>query len=115
MKKLVSLVILFVIILFSGCVQNSGTIKVKNTSKVINKVDAININQIGKPFLNVGHTKSVNSIAIQGDYIVSGSLDKTIKLWSIKSGRLIKTFKGLRNKIYSVAIRGDYIVSGSSD
>ena len=43
-----------------------------------------------------GHTGSVYSVAISpnGKYIVSGSWDKTIKLWDINTGELIRTFKG---------------------
>ncbi len=62
-----------------------------------------------------GHLDDVNSVAISSDgkYIVSGSDDKTIKLWEISSGREIKTFRG-HEALWSVAISpdGKYIVSG---
>ena len=66
-----------------------------------------------------GHSKSVKSIAISSDskYIVSGSYDKTIKIWNLESGQEIKTLKGHSESVNSVAISSDnkYIVSGSAD
>ena len=43
-----------------------------------------------------GHSESVNSVAISSDnkYIVSGSGDKTIKIWNLESGQEIKTLNG---------------------
>ena len=50
-----------------------------------------------------GHTGDVNSVAILGpDRIVSGSLDKTVKIWST-NGTLLKTLRGHKKGIYSVA------------
>ncbi len=49
-----------------------------------------------KPYFSDGHTDSVFSLAItpNGEYIVSGGGDKTIKLWDINSGKCIKTLDG---------------------
>ena len=43
--------------------------------------------------LSLGHTSCVSSVVISSDnqYIVSGSLDQTIKLWDLKTGTEIKT------------------------
>ena len=66
-----------------------------------------------------GHSNGINSVAISSDnrYIVSGSDDKTVRLWDFKSGKLLKTLNGHSNSVNSVAISSDnrYIVSGSSD
>jgi len=32
-----------------------------------------------------GHVNNISSVAIQGDKIVSGSWDKTIKIWSLNN------------------------------
>ena len=61
-----------------------------------------------------GHSDYVNSVAIDGDRIVSGSADKTIKIWNTE-GECIKTLEGHSDCVTSVAIDGDRIVSGSWD
>jgi len=70
-------------------------------------------------YVGLGHSYGVESVAItpDGKYIVSGSNDKTIKLWDIKSGEEIRTFEGHSDSVNSVVItpNGKYIVSGSND
>ena len=65
------------------------------------------------------HEMSVNSLAfsLDGQYIVSGSSDKTVKLWDVKNQVLLHTFDGHESGVNSVAFSPDaqYIVSGSSD
>ena len=72
-----------------------------------------------KPYFSDGHTDSVFSLAItpNGEYIVSGGGDKTIKLWDINSGKCIKTLDSHDNEINSVVVtpNGKTIISGSSD
>ena len=43
-----------------------------------------------------GHIKKVKSVAFSPnkDYLASGSLDKTISLWNLKSGEHIRTLTG---------------------
>jgi len=69
--------------------------------------------------LNIGHANSVTSLAItpDGKHIVSGSLDRTIKIWDMKSGECINTLEGHTNSIFSLSITPDekHIVSGSWD
>lgn len=72
------------------------------------------LNDSEKPIKN-GHKNSINSIAINGDLIASASDDKTIKVWSIETGKLMNTLKGHTNGVLSVAIDAKYIVSGSKD
>ena len=56
------------------------------------------------------------AISADGQTIVSGSEDKTLKLWN-RDGREPQTFKGHQESISSVAISADgqTIVSGSAD
>ena len=65
------------------------------------------------------HSGWVNSIAISphGDYIVSGSGDRTIKIWDFYTGECLHTLKGHSNSVSSVVIScdGDLIVSSSRD
>jgi WD40 repeat protein len=66
-----------------------------------------------------GHTRSVSSIAISpdGKILVSGSIDKTIRLWELPSGRELSTLIGHTGSVVSIAISpdGKNLVSGSHD
>ena len=61
----------------------------------------------------------VHSVAISNDsrYLVSGSNDKTVRLWDVATGKEIKQFLGHTESVNSVAISKDsrYLVSGSID
>jgi len=68
---------------------------------------------------SVTHTGTVSSIAFSpdGKVMVSGSLDKSIKLWNAGSGRLLRTLTGHSGVVSSVAFSPDgrTTVSGSSE
>lgn len=55
-----------------------------------------------------GHSYAVHAIAISpdGQTLVSGSSDATMKLWNLKTGQLIRTFSNVR-LVSSVAISAD--------
>ncbi len=69
----------------------------------------------------IGHKRSVRAIAYDpgNNYIVSSSVDRTLKLWDAKTGALIKTFnngdEAHKKGIYAVAFSPDgaQIISGS--
>jgi mitogen-activated protein kinase organizer 1 len=43
-----------------------------------------------------------------GNYIMSGHTDRTVKLWNSNKGSLIKTYSGVHNReIFDVAIFSD--------
>ena len=66
-----------------------------------------------------GHTDWVRSLAFlpDGTSLVSGSHDKTIKLWDVQTGGVVKTFYGHTDYVLSVSISADctMIASGSGD
>lgn len=66
-----------------------------------------------------GHSAKVNSLAMgpKGFTLVSGSQDKTIKLWNPQTGQLLHRFFGHTSGVDSVAISpdGKRLVSGGSD
>ncbi|RKZ93592.1 MAG: hypothetical protein DRR19_00760 [Candidatus Parabeggiatoa sp. nov. 1] len=65
-----------------------------------------------------GHSNGVSSVAFSPDgrYALSGSDDKTLKLWNVASGAVIHTLFG-HNRVASVAFSPDgrYALSGSSN
>lgn len=66
-----------------------------------------------------GHSDSINAVAVtpNGQIIVSGSEDNTIKLWDLNSGKCLATLVGHEAGVRAVAISpdGQLLVSGSAD
>lgn len=76
---------------------------------------------IGDGLINtlIGHSDSVNTVAItpNGQIIISGSEDNTIKVWELKTGDCLATLVGHEAGVKAVAISpdGQLLVSGSAD
>ncbi len=66
-----------------------------------------------------GHSHIVRSLAVStdGKILVSGSRDKTIKIWHLENGELLRTLNGHRDGVYAIALSpdGQIIASGSAD
>ncbi|HOF02238.1 MAG TPA: hypothetical protein PK755_12650, partial [Spirochaetota bacterium] len=66
-----------------------------------------------------GHIDHVESVCYSPDglKILSGSWDKTIKEWDVKTGRCIQTFTGHTDSVESVcySLDGSKVLSGGSD
>lgn len=41
-----------------------------------------------------GHTRSVVSVSVRGSVLASGSLDRSIRLWDLRSGQVLRTLRG---------------------
>jgi WD40 repeat protein len=56
-----------------------------------------------------GHSKSVKSVAVSpdGQRIISGSADGTIKVWDLQTGALAQTLEESGNEVVSVAFSAD--------
>ena len=67
----------------------------------------------------MGHSDWVESVAYSpdGTKIISGSDDKTVKIWDANTGECLKTLEGHSNYVNSVAYSpdGSKIISGSND
>ena len=66
-----------------------------------------------------GHGNSVLSAAFSPDgrFVVTGSSDRTAKLWEAGTGRLVRTLEGHGNRVRSAAFSPDgrFVVTGSWD
>jgi WD40 repeat protein len=66
-----------------------------------------------------GHKDIVNSIFFSPDgrYVLSGSNDKTLKLWNVITAECLRTFEGHEGRVNSVCCSPDgrYVLSGSDD
>lgn len=66
-----------------------------------------------------GHSEPVVCVVLSSDgqFALSGSWDKTMRLWDLNTGATVRTFQGHAKDVNSVAFSGDnrQIVSGSRD
>ena len=65
--------------------------------------------------LLVGHRGGVTRVDFDDEYIVSGSVDQTIKVWQTSTGEFVRTLHGHREGIACLQYRGNRIISGSFD
>jgi WD40 repeat protein len=67
----------------------------------------------------LGHSFKIASVAfsLDGRYVLTGSGDKTARLWDVETGREVRKFEGHRETISSVAFSPDgrYVLTGSED
>ena len=68
----------------------------------------------------MGHTNSVSSVTVTSDYkyIISASLDKSIKIWNFTSHKVVGVISNLYQSIFStitVSKDNNYLISGSSN
>jgi WD40 repeat protein len=97
MKKTVLFISIFLPLIFTGRIYSSGVSK--------------------EPFLRIEmgmHTSMITGIGVdaQNQFIVTGSQDKTVRLWELSTGRLLKIFRppigeGPVGMIFAVAISPD--------
>jgi len=60
------------------------------------------------------NSKPVYDVAIKDGYIISGSGDKTIKIYELKTGKLIKILRGHKKEVTSIIVKDNYIISSSN-
>jgi WD40 repeat protein len=62
-----------------------------------------------------GHANTIGCLVVDGDSIISGSWDNTIKIWDKNTGNCIQTLQGHTAPIQCLVVDGDSIISGSQD
>ncbi|KAJ3760820.1 F-box/WD repeat-containing protein 11, partial [Lentinula raphanica] len=67
-------------------------------------------------FVLNAHRAAVNAVAISDTLIVSGSGDRSIRLWDANTGNPLRTFENHHSRgIASIDFKPPYVLSGSSD
>jgi len=66
-----------------------------------------------------GHVDGVRSVCLgaEGHWALSGSSDRTVRLWEVATGRCVRVFRGHAGSVTSVSITADgrWALSGSTD
>jgi serine/threonine protein kinase len=79
----------------------------------------ITIQTMGLVRIFEGHSNGVRSVSFSADgkYAISGSDDKTLKLWEVSTGQCLRTFEGHSDDVNSVCLSADgrYALSGGGD
>ncbi|KAF9261189.1 WD40 repeat-like protein [Marasmius fiardii PR-910] len=67
-------------------------------------------------FVLRAHRAAVNAVSISSTLIVSGSGDRSMRLWDAKTGVLLRTFENHHSRgIASIDFKPPFVLSGSSD
>ena len=62
-----------------------------------------------------GHKASVNVVEFDNKYIVSGSGDRTLRVWNTNTCEFVRALKGHKRGIACLQYRDRMVASGSSD
>ncbi|KZS96960.1 WD40 repeat-like protein [Sistotremastrum niveocremeum HHB9708] len=80
------------------------------------EVDRRWLNGAPKATVLSGHDDSVYCLEFDSQKIITGSRDKTIKIWSMRTGKLRATLKGHEGSVLCLKFdKSGFMVSGSSD
>lgn len=61
------------------------------------------------------HDSDILCSIYSNGYLITGSSDKTIKIWDIENSKLVKVLTNHTSGIYALTIWNNYLISGSSD
>jgi F-box and WD-40 domain protein 1/11 len=62
-----------------------------------------------------GHARGIACLQFDGRIAVSGSNDRSVKVWDVETGQCIQTLTGHSNLVRCLAFRGRRLISGSYD
>lgn len=83
-----------------GFYDNTMLIKNRSTEQIVCRL--------------VGHEEMVRCLKVSGERIISGSDDKTIRIWD-QNGLLLRTLEGHEEAVTCLQVIGQTIISGSED
>ncbi|KRX46517.1 TP53-regulating kinase [Trichinella murrelli] len=63
----------------------------------------------------IGHTDAVRCLQMDDEKIISGSYDKTLRTWDLKTGQQSATFSGHEGEVLCLQFDRRKLISGSSD
>lgn len=61
------------------------------------------------------HVNRVYTLLFDGDYIISGSLDTTIRVYSFHTGALVQTLYGHQSLTSGMVLRKNQLISSNAD
>ena len=61
------------------------------------------------------HVNRVYTLLFDGDYIISGSLDTTIRVYNFHTGRLVQTLYGHQSLTSGMVLRKNQLISSNAD
>ena len=70
-------------------------------------------------YIYIGHTAEISKVNFnsKGNLLMTGSSDKTVKLWDVDTGNCTQTLEGHKEEIFSCAFNyyGNTIITASKD
>ncbi|HEV3036260.1 MAG TPA: TIR domain-containing protein [Candidatus Angelobacter sp.] len=100
--------------------QISGSTRARKDEKVEDREAKRRLeDQLEEKIISLGHTGGINSVAFSpdGKRALSGSDDKTVRVWDVESGSALQVLEGHTDRVWSVAwsVDGKRALSGSAD
>lgn len=62
-----------------------------------------------------GHYHQIYAVAFDGERVVSGSLDSTVRVWDAGSGECLAILQGHTSLVGQLQLSGDRLITGGSD
>jgi len=92
-------------------IRENTTKEGKTANRRVEFIISLSRKRVEKPeiYTQLAHSDGISALAFSPDSraLISGSEDKSIKLWDIGTGRLIRTFRGHSSAITAVAFSPD--------